>query len=297
MNTKNKHKSGYDLEILAENYKPLKEFVFINSFNKQTIDFTNPKAVKSLNTGLLKTHYNIEYWEFPESNLCPAVPGRVDYIHYLADLLKASNLEHEAQLLDIGTGATCIYPLLGTAEYNWSFIATDIDKKSISTAEKIIVKNKLTNKIELRLQNNKEQILKGIIKTEEQVTASLCNPPFYKSEAEAIEATERKWNNLGIDNLEQKRNFSGTANELWFTGGEKAFLHNYLYESSLFKTNCFWYSSLVSQKSLIKSMEKSLKKLGATMVKVIPMQQGQKTSRIVAWTFLSLDQQKKWKRI
>lgn len=294
MNKKNKHKTGYNLDKLIESYSPLKDYVFVNSHGKQTIDFTKTKAVKALNTGLLKAHYNINYWEFPESNLCPAIPGRVDYIHYLANLLKGSKIENTPKILDIGTGATCIYPLLGAAEYNWKFVATDIDKKSISTAEKIVSKNNLSDQIEIRIQNNKQQILKNIIKAEDFLAASICNPPFYKSEDEALEATQNKWKKLGIQNLESKRNFSGTANELWYTGGEKAFLHNYLYESSLFKTNCFWYTSLVSQKTLIKSMQKSLKKLGATDVKVIPMVQGQKTSRIVAWTFLNKDQQKNW---
>ena len=110
----------------------------------------------------------------------------------------------------------------------------------------------------------------------------MCNPPFYKSLEEAQGANMRKSRNLGNNAI---RNFSGNKNELWYIGGEKAFLHNYLYESSLHKTTSKWFTSLVSKKDNIKSLEESSKKLGATEFKVIPMSQGNKVSRIAAWRF------------
>jgi 23S rRNA (adenine1618-N6)-methyltransferase len=123
-------------------------------------------------------------------------------------------------------------------------------------------------------------------------SASICNPPFFTSEEEMLKASAQKLKGLGKS--ENKiRNFSGKHNELCYTGGEKAFVHNYLYESSLYKTNCFWYTTLVSKKENVKSMCKSLNKLGATEIKILPMQLGNKISRIVAWTFLTKDQQKK----
>ena len=122
----------------------------------------------------------------------------------------------------------------------------------------------------------------------------MCNPPFYKNEQDATQSNLRKLTGLNKENTKPNRNFSGTANELWYEGGEKAFLHTYLYESSLFKTQCFWYTSLVSNKDLVKSLQKSLKKLGATQIRVINMQLGNKISRIVAWTFLSIEEQKDW---
>ncbi len=233
----------------------------------------------------MKHHYNINFWDFPDTNLCPPIPGRVDYIHHLADLLKASNINEDISVLDIGTGATAIYPILGVAEYNWHFIATDIDKSSIKTAQKIIDKNELKHKIGLRHQTNTSKIFNGIVNKDDRFSASICNPPFYKSEAEALEATTRKLKGLNRAEETIVRNFAGTHNELWYNGGEKAFIHNYLYESSLFKTQCTWFSTLVSKKDLVKGMYASLKKLGATDIKTISMGQGHKISRIVAWTF------------
>ncbi len=283
--TSNKHKSGYDLDILCDVYPDLKPFVFVNKYETKTIDFANPKGVKALNKALLFKDYNIKYWKFSDDNLCPPISGRVDYIHYLFDLLKGNKARKDISVLDIGTGATCVYPILGNAEYSWKFVGTDIDKASLKTAQNIIDKNELTQVISLRHQNDISKILQGVINDDDQFSVTMCNPPFYKSEEEAINATTRKLKGLKKEGEELVRNFSGTHNELWYKGGEKAFLHNYLYESSLFKEQSEWFTSLVSKKDLVRGMQTSLKKLGATSVKVINMGQGNKLSRIVAWTY------------
>jgi 23S rRNA (adenine1618-N6)-methyltransferase len=290
----NKHSKGYDFDLLVKSYPKLEEFVFTNSFGNLTIDFAKSRAVKALNTALLKQHYGIDYWEFPDANLCPPIPGRVEYIHLLNALLKRSGVKENITVLDVGTGATCIYPLLGQAEYKWNFIASEIDIQAIKSAEKIIAKNKLSQFITLRHQDNEQKILTGILKSNEKVTAAMCNPPFYKDEAEANENTLLKQKGLGKQTDKVVRNFSGTAKELWYPGGEKAFVHNYLYQSSLLKTNCFWFTCLVSKTQHVLSMEASLKKLGATDFKILQMSLGNKISRVVAWSFLSEEEQQHW---
>ena len=279
LHPKNNFKNGYNFDELIVQNPELKQFVAKNKFGTVTIDFSNPEAVRELNKALIFSLDKISNWNFPKENLCPPIPGRLDYIHYLADLL---SFKEEVKILDIGTGATCIYPLLGVSIYDWSFVATDIDLDSLDTAQDIIDDNKLTEKIELRQQFKEENILKGIIVDGDSFAAVMCNPPFYKSAEEAQGANGRKSKNLGNNAV---RNFAGNNNELWYIGGEKAFLHNYLYESSLFKTTSKWFTSLVSKKENAKSLEKSSKKLGATEFKVIPMHQGNKVTRIVAWRF------------
>ncbi|WP_081988292.1 23S rRNA (adenine(1618)-N(6))-methyltransferase RlmF [Psychroserpens jangbogonensis] len=294
MHKNNKHSKGYDFDVLVKVFPKLEEFVFTNTYGNVTIDFAKPKAVKALNTALLKQHYRIDYWEFPDANLCPPIPGRVEYIHLLNALLKRSGVKENITVLDIGTGATCIYPLLGQAEYGWNFIASEIDTQAMKSAEKIINKNKLSNSVTLRYQDNEQNILTGILKSQDKVSAAMCNPPFYKDEEEANEKTLLKQKGLGKQTDKVVRNFSGTAKELWYPGGEKAFVHNYLYQSSLLKTNCFWYTCLVSKTQHVLSMESSLKKLGATDFKILQISLGNKISRVVAWTFLTEEQQKDW---
>jgi len=273
------HNNGYNFDELLKANPLLKTFVFENNYGNITVDFSDPKAVKEINRSLLMAYYDVKIWEFPDTNLCPPIPGRVDYIHHLNDLLKD---EKDVQVLDIGTGATCIYPLLGNAVYGWSFVGVDIDLDSLDAAQDIIDDNELDASIKLRQQFDENNILTGIIEKEDAFTIAMCNPPFYKSAEEAQGANRRKTRNLGTNAV---RNFAGNNNELWYVGGEKAFLHNYLYQSSLFKEQCKWFTSLVSKKENIESLQKSAKKLGAIAFKIIPMQQGNKVTRIVAWKY------------
>ncbi|WP_299104223.1 23S rRNA (adenine(1618)-N(6))-methyltransferase RlmF [uncultured Tenacibaculum sp.] len=278
LHSQNIHNKGYDFDVLISKYPKLERYV-VEKYGKATIDFSNPVAVKEFNRALLFAYYGIEYWQFSDENLCPPIPGRVDYIHHIADLVKG---EQQVKVLDVGTGATCIYPLLGNAVYQWAFVASDIDSKSLANAQKIIDKNDLSKKIELRYQKDENHILKGIVREEDSFAVTMCNPPFYKSAEEARGANRRKSRNLGNNAV---RNFAGNSNELWYVGGEKAFLHTYLYESSLLPKASTWFTSLVSKKENVESLQSSGKKLGVKEFKVIPMSQGNKVTRIVCWRF------------
>ncbi len=279
LHPKNKFNLGYNFDELIKHNPNLEKCVITNNFGNVSIDFSNPTSVKELNKALLFSYKEITIWDFPDENLCPPIPGRLDYIHHLADLLSK---EKNVKVLDIGTGATCIYPFLGVAEYNWNFVATDIDLDSLDTAQDNIDDNHLDNKIELRQQFDEQQILKGVINDSDSFSATMCNPPFYKSAEEARGANRRKSRNLENNPI---RNFSGNNNELWYIGGEKAFLHNYLYESSLYPKASNWFTSLVSKKENIDSLKKSSKKLNVKEFRVIPMNQGNKITRIACWRF------------
>ena len=284
MHPDSKHLENYNLDKLCLSYKILEQYIFINKHGSKTIDFANADAVKALNTALLKKHYNINYWEFPENNLCPPIPSRADYLYYLNDLLKEGNYTQKPiRVLDIGTGATCIYPLLGNSLFNWEFVASDISEKSLENAQVIITKNKLDNKVELRKQSRKKYILEGVIKANETFFASMCNPPFYKTKEYAQKANNRKQRNLGL--AKNSRNFSGKSNELWYKGGEVAFIKNYIKESVAYKNQVRWFTSLVSKKENLETLYKALQKAKAATVKTIVMKQGNKITRFIAWQF------------
>lgn len=284
LHPRNIHKGRYDLELLKKKEVKLKELIIKNPRGEETIDFSDNRAVTLLNKALLKTYYNIDYWDIPETFLCPPIPGRVDYIHYLSDLIGDRK---KVRVLDIGTGANMIYPILGSSVYSWSYVATDIDEKSIENARKIIEKNqRLKGMVTLRLQEDKNSIFKGII-GDEKFTLTMCNPPFHSSLKEAIEANKRKVKNLskGGKKVKEGLNFGGQKAELWCPGGERLFLKKMAKESLEFSTNVEWFTSLVSNKDNLKPTKSLLEKLGAKKIKVIEMSQGQKISRILAWRF------------
>jgi 23S rRNA (adenine1618-N6)-methyltransferase len=92
LHPRNPHRFRYDFEKLIKALPELASFVITNTHNEeQTIDFSNSDAVIALNKALLVSEYRIENWNIPSNYLCPPIPGRADYIHYLADLLAESN--------------------------------------------------------------------------------------------------------------------------------------------------------------------------------------------------------------
>jgi len=283
----------------------LKPFVFTNKYNTETIDFSNNEAVLLLNKSLLRAHYDISYWNIPDGTLCPPIPGRADYIHYLADLLKETNqnkIPHKEviKVLDVGTGANCIYPIIGVSQYKWDFVGSDINDPSITSAQSIVDSNKcLINKVHIRKQNNVQSIFSGVINPSEKYDLTLCNPPFHSSEEEATKGSQRKWKNLNKNKKAKSihnnhLNFGGTNNELWCEGGELSFINKMIKESILFSSQVLWFTCLVSKKEHIRSLQLSLKKVNCPHVKVIKMEQGQKMSRFIAWSFLSADDVNQW---
>mgnify|MGYP000099471838 CR=1 FL=1 len=303
LHDKNKHKNGYDFRTISKVHPKLHRFIIKNKYNnKPTIDFSDACAVKALNAALLATYYQIPNWDFPEGYLCPPIPGRVDYIHHLAQLLKVSINNNDinkyplsksqpnkkTSVLDIGTGASCIYPILGQREYNWNFVASDIDPVSITSASHIINNNEgLANAIECRHQQDSKKIFKGIIKEGEFFHLTLCNPPFHKSLTDAQEGTKDKWRNLnkGASVVSTKLNFGGQKAELWCDGGELTFIQRMIKESIDYQQQVLWFTTLVSKKENIRPIKIALKKAKASKIQVIKMAQGNKISRFIAWTF------------
>lgn len=307
MHPRNPHQSRYDLNALVSACPELKEHLKLNPKGEQTVDFAREDAVRLLNQALLVHHYQVAHWNIPDGYLCPPIPGRADYIHYAADLLQGK--KNNAKVLDIGTGANCIYPIIGSRSYGWKFVGSDIDPVSIATAKLIVESNPvLKNKIKLLQQTNKQSIFKGIIGPHDLYDLTLCNPPFHASLAEANAGTERKQNNLSkhkAKNIKQSlmlekkpagRNFGGQKSELWCDGGEITFLKRMISESESFSEQVMWFTSLVSKSDNIKPLKKLLNQIGAKQIKVINMSQGQKVSRLIAWSFLANEQLDEWNK-
>lgn len=296
LHPRNLHRSRYDFQALTATCPALTPHVFVNQYGSETIDFANHEAVKILNQAILKHFYQISLWDIPKNYLCPPIPGRADYIHYIADLLANDNqnkIPQNIKALDIGVGANCVYPIIGTQSYGWKFVGSDIDPIAIKSAQNIIKSNSVLNgKIECRLQSSKNQIFDGIIEANERFDVSICNPPFHSSAEEAASGNSRKNKNLGIK--DQKLNFGGQNNELWCVGGEETFVKNMIFESKAFGQQFLWFTSLISKKEHLPSIYYYLKQVNAIETKTIDMAQGQKISRIVAWTFKDKNQRAEW---
>ncbi len=287
---RNRHQGRYDFPKLLEASPRLSRFVIQTPRGEDSIPFADEDAVKALNQALLASFYGIQGWDIPEGYLCPAIPGRSDYLHYLADLLADS---HEGEIprgdgvrvLDVGVGSSCVYPLIGRGEYGWSFVGADIDTAALESSAKILRSNpKIQEGVELRKQVVHRSVLRGVVRAGEKFDAVICNPPFHSSQAEALAGSARKWRNLGRGKS-QHLNFGGQAAELWCPGGEVAFAQKMIEESVGFGKEIRWFTILISKESHLQTLYAALERADIEEYRTIDMAQGQKISRFLAWSF------------
>ncbi len=307
LHPRNKNLTGYDFPAMLEVAPALKRFLKTTPAGTLSIDFANPAAVKALNRALLALHYKVCGWEIPAGYLCPPIPGRADYIHHAADLLASCNKKviptgAGVRILDIGVGANCVYPLVGHAEYGWNFLGADIDEAALANAKMILGKNPgLTEAVELRHQTVWDNIFVGLLRSGETFDLSMCNPPFHNSPDEVLAVSPRKWNNLGKPGAQKgaslpRLNFGGGGTELWCNGGERAFVKLMIEQSATIPKRVMWFTSLVSKAENLEHIELALKKAHVVDSRIIPMGQGQKQSRMVAWTFTGNGDREKWRK-
>lgn len=293
MHAQNPYNDRYDLKRLVIHHPLLQDYIVLNPSNEETIDFGNSAAVYELNKALLLADFKIENYELPMGYLIPPIPGRLEYLLQIRDFLSEQfNIDKKTKLrgLDIGSGANGIYCILGAQKFNWTMVGSECDSNAIEIAQANVSTTKsLKNKIEIRHQENKSFLFKNTIKTDEQFDFTVCNPPFHSSKEEAFRGSQRKINNLGsdYDKKEVALNFKGQANELWCNGGEALFIKRLIKESVLFKNQVKVFSTLVSKTDSLASINKHLKKVKANSY-VLPMDLGNKKSRIVLWWFDSL---------
>jgi len=293
LHPRNIHQGRYNLDVLVKTLPELSQIIFENGHGQQSLDFANPIAVKLLNKALLLQYYEVTYWDIPEGYLCPPIPGRADYLHHVADLLARDHgrkipLGEGIQLLDLGVGANLIYPILGTSLFGWNFVGTEIDHKALSNAASLIAANpRMEGKVSLRFQADAQLIFDSVVEAGDFFEACICNPPFHESAEVAREGSKRKIKNLkGLTTANPVLNFGGQATELWTVGGEIGFIGRMIQESVAVQSQVGWFTVLVSKGTHLSYFQGQLEKAGVKSQRVIEMGQGNKRSRILAWSFL-----------
>ena len=302
---RNAFQGRYNFEHLVYSYPALEQHVIVGPTGRETVDWANPDAVRALNTSLLVAHYRVnpKYSDIlPTNALMAGVPGRADYVHHIADILSKDNEgiipkgQHVIGM-DIGTGASCIYPTIATSVYGWKMIATDINQPSLESAQAIVDSNNNQDIIDIRHQINNTSIFNGIIKKNigskkkktniEMIDFAMCNPPFYSSREDFMAESARKMEGLRkskmtrlgrnyasredtgnnatsakSESVASSNNFGGTDNELWCKGGEVEFVKRIHTESTQYWNKCLWFSSLVSRKKNANKIVKRMRKVG-----------------------------------
>jgi 23S rRNA (adenine1618-N6)-methyltransferase len=290
LHPKNRHSGRYDFAALLRADPALARFVLRAPNQELSIDFADPKAVLALNRALLMHMYGLRDWFLPPGYLCPPIPGRADYVHHLASLIaEQANVARVApiRILDIGTGANCIYPIIAAYEYGWTAVGSDIDVAALRNAEQILKANpQLQGMLELRQQRVPARIFSGVVRADERFAACICNPPFHTSARAAAAGSARKVLNLtGASSPQPTLNFGGQAGELWCAGGELGFIKRMIGESAEHTKLCEWFSVLLSKQAHLSQIKQALVQVNVAEYRVVAMCVGQKQSRFVAWRF------------
>ena len=175
---------------------------------------------------LLQKDFNLII-DLPPGRLIPTLPLRLNYLLWIEDLLAVTGSKSEVvRGLDIGTGACCIYPILGTRKNKWLFTATEADQINYESSLKTIEKNNLKESIAIR-KVDADSLLIGVVEPSERYDFSMCNPPFFDSD-NLVPKTRTAKRPLPIC---PKSGGSTSASEIAVKGGEVEFLRKLVNES------------------------------------------------------------------
>ncbi|XP_016900513.1 uncharacterized protein LOC103490299 isoform X1 [Cucumis melo] len=316
-----------DFALLASLYPSFQPFVFLHP--RPRIDWTDFNATREL-TRVLLLHDHALHWWIPDGQLCPTVPNRSNYIHWLEDLLASDIVAKKnsdcgrVRGFDIGTGANCIYPLLGASLLGWSFVGTDVTDVALEWAEKNVKSNPhVSELIEIRKVDDTSDNLSTELHDSVAVDSE-CKifnemggrevgpplPSFLLKEAVHLEKQYHGppillgvvkdgeefdfcmcnppfFESMDEAGLNPKTSCGGTSQEMVCPGGERAFISRMIEDSIVLKQTFRWYTSMIGKKSNLSFLISKLWKVGVTVVKTTEFVQGQTCRWGLAWSFMS----------
>ncbi|GJQ88022.1 hypothetical protein Trydic_g12946 [Trypoxylus dichotomus] len=161
MHCRNIYNKRIDFKTLANEFPEFKRHTVLDLKGRVTLDFKDAEAVRALSTTLLKKDFDLDVY-FPKNGLIPTVPLRLNYILFIEDLLRSLNRIECIKGLDIGTGSSCIYPLISAKKNGWHMIGTDINCDTVNCAQQNVVTNALTHLVQV-VHVKKKSILREIL--------------------------------------------------------------------------------------------------------------------------------------
>ncbi|KAK4520750.1 uncharacterized protein ATC70_006630 [Mucor velutinosus] len=277
MHPRNIYNKEPDFGILAKEFASFRPFVKQTGSGRSYIDFKNPDANRQLCKCLLKKDFELDV-DFPLDTLCPAVPNRLNYILWLEDLIEDTLSSIKDCLgIDIGVGASCIYPLLGCATNpTWRFLGTEISQRSVDIARQNVERNHLDKQITIKYNPEPRRIF--LVEENTKYTFSMCNPPFYSSQEEIDQGLLNK-------ELEPSAICTGSDNEMITKGGEFAFIKLMVMESLQLQQQIHWYTSMIGMKRTIRPLVRLLNDQGITNYTITNFTQGKTVRWAIAWSF------------
>ena len=269
-----------DFSILINEFPELKKYMIKNDDTEAfSFDWSDNNLSLLMIKCILKYYFKILYFSIPDNFLIPPVPSRLNYINIINSLLNSFEIKNSNNNriigIDIGTGASLIYPILGNSIYNWKFIGSEINHKAYENALKIIKDNKLEENIKIIKQKYKNNIFIGIVNKEEKYTFTMSNPPYYDYKDE-------------IKIEDKNRDCEYNFDEIYYKNGEMGFFEEYFEESICYRKNIFIFTILIGKKS---NAEKIYEKISENKyIKYFDMKRiktGNIIRYIIYWSFFN----------
>ncbi|OON14566.1 hypothetical protein X801_09641, partial [Opisthorchis viverrini] len=270
---------------LAQKYDFFQEVAISDEHGRVSLDFKIPAHLSALSKALLLEDFNLNV-EFPLDRLVPTVPLRLNYILWLEDVIKSfTKPTDQVVILDIGVGASCIYPLLGAKCNGWRFVGTEIDARNMSVACSNVQRNSLQNLVKLIQIKDGASSLDAVFShgtpPESYLTAVMANPPFFCGTSDAVGTTT----NRSITRPASKTVSSAARHECQTQGGEVLFGMRLARDSVKYATRVGVFTVMLGKKSSVVPLKRILKKLNIPRISVYELCQGRIMRWGLAWTF------------
>ncbi|XP_039215056.1 RNA N6-adenosine-methyltransferase METTL16 isoform X1 [Crotalus tigris] len=284
MHARNRYKNKPpDFAFLASKYPEFKQHVQINLSGRVSVNFKDPQAVRALTCTLLKEDFGLQI-DIPLERLIPTVPLRLNYIHWVEDLIAQQDTATKDSVtwgIDIGTGASCIYPLLGATLNGWYFIATEVDDVCFSYAKKNVEQNNLSDLIKVVKVPQKTLLLDALEEESEVIyDFCMCNPPFFANQLEAKGVNSRNPRRPPPSSVN-----TGGITEIMAEGGELEFVKRIIHDSLQLKKRLRWYSCMLGKKCSLAPLKEELRIHGVPKVTHTEFCQGRTMRWALAWSF------------
>ncbi|KAM8976763.1 RNA N(6)-adenosine-methyltransferase METTL16 isoform 2-T2 [Pelodytes ibericus] len=271
-----------DFAFLASKYPEFKQHINVSLAGKVSLNFKDPGAVRALTCTLLKEDFGLSI-DIPLERLIPTVPLRLNYIHWVEDLISYHDSD-KADLrrgIDIGTGASCIYPLLGATLNGWYFLATEVDDICFNYAKKNVEQNNLADLIKV-VKVPQKTLLMDALKEESEIIYDfcMCNPPFFANQLEAKGVNSRNPHRPPPSSVN-----TGGITEIMAEGGELEFVKRIIHDSLQLKKRLRWYSCMLGKKCSLAPLKEELRIHGVPKVAHTEFYQGRTMRWALAWSF------------
>ncbi|ORY74133.1 ribosomal RNA large subunit methyltransferase F-like protein, partial [Protomyces lactucae-debilis] len=269
-----------DLKLLAQAFPDLRPLYACLLIDGSYLDYNDPNALRAVTRCYFKHFFGLTV-AIPVDRLCPTLGNRLNYVLWLEDLVSETRLDDKPVVgLDVGTGATAVYPLLTIAQNKqWRMLATESDQRSFEAARDNLKQNSLSERIILlKADVDAPILLQHNAVISQPLNFVMCNPPFYTDEEEIATSAKLKGG-------AKSAAFIGSPSEMITPGGEVAFTLRLFEESKALQKRIQWYTTMLGKLSSVEQLVGHLRSAGINNYVLHELTQGKTRRWVVGWSF------------